>query len=79
MDKIYQWIEGELEMVHLLTPAGAALWSTSWCAGSSASVTESGIIDPRKLPDLLLLLRKKNKIRPLLQILYMVDKCKTEG
>lgn len=48
-----------LEMVHLLTPAGAALWRTSWCAGSSASVTELGIIDPRKLPDLLLLLRKR--------------------
>lgn len=48
----------KLQVVHLLTPAGEALWSTSWYAGSNASVRESGIIDPRKLPDLLLLQRE---------------------
>ena len=56
------------ELLYLLTPGGTTLWSTWWWVGSNASLTESGIIDPKKLLDLLLLIINiyKNKNKKLL-------------
>lgn len=52
-----------LYLYYLFTPGATALWRTWWWAPSSASPTELGIIDPRKVLDLLLLVDKTKKKR----------------
>lgn len=57
---VTKWVFGVLpKLVHLLIPAGTALWRIRWWAGSRESLTELGRNDPRKLFDLLPLIRLK--------------------